>query len=469
MKVITNLLIISSHGVTALLSVLFIAGANVNAQTPPQERASSRVRLRTFGRLPDWAKESWFIQRQVSEPWVLGGVNVINLQSGEIRENVDIVIAADQIQSIGKRQPGGAMKVVDATGHYVIPGLFDLHAHVIPKSIFLPTALEPEAALRRLLDAGVTTIRALPFYSESALKWAAAVNNKTLVGPTVIPTSSIFEKEAQRTSRGFGNPATAAAWVRKEALLGVRWIKVYNRMDEDALREIVHTAREYGIKVCGHANEVPPHRAAAIGMGSIEHAISIAYSCLRGDAPEPPGSVGLIQAAWCWEHADPAKLVALMKTFRENGTAWVPTLVVLEKMTSSGGHDRKTLPDDVLEHFRTALETSAKLAVRLHREGGLVGIGTDFPVDGVPVGESVHRELELLVKLGGATPLEALQMATLSSARILGFDALLGTVEPGRLAHLVVLKKNPIEDISNVRSIRYVIHDGRLHEPGSTE
>ena len=147
----------------------------------------------------------------------------------------------------------------------------------------------------------------------------------------------------------------------------------------------------------------------------------------------------------------------------------MPTLVVLEKMTSSGGHDMKALPANVLEHFRTALETSAKLAVRLHREGGLVGIGTDFPVDGVPVGESVHRELELLVQLGGATPLEALQRATYGSARILGFDDLLGRVEPGRLAHLVVLEKNPLEDISNVRSIRYVIHDGRLREPGSTD
>ena len=72
--------------------------------------------------------------------------------------------------------------------------------------------------------------------------------------------------------------------------------------------------------------------------------------------------------------------------------------------------------------------------------------------------------LELFVELGRATPLEALQIATLSSARILGFDGLVGTIEVGKVANLVVFEQNPLEDISNVRSVRHVIHDGRLLE-----
>ncbi len=359
------------------------------------------------------------------------------------------------------------MKVVDASGLYVIPGLFDLHAHVLPKSRLFPAAPAPEEALRLLLDAGVTTIRALPFNSESALLWAAQVNNGTLAGPAMIVASSILEKQRQRTMRGFGDPSTAAAWVRKEALLGVRWIKVYNSMDEDSLRMIVETARNYGMKVCGHANEVPPHRAAALGMATVEHATSIAYSCLRDNAEDAPGQVGLVQAARYWKNVDTAKLNHLMKTFLKYRTAWVPTLVVLEKITASGGHDMISLDRNVIDEFRKAMVESARLAVRLHRDGGLVGIGTDFPIDGVPPGESVHRELELLVEFGGATPLEALQMGTISSARILGFEELLGVVAVGRLAHFVVLTKNPLENISHVRSVRFVIHDGRLYEPRS--
>src|SRR5678815_1213804 len=91
----------------------------------------------------------------------------------------------------------------------------------------------------------------------------------------------------------------------------------------------------------------------------------------------------------------------------------------------------------------------------LHRKGGLVGLGTDFPIDGVAIGESVHREMELLTTRGGATPLEALQVATLRSAAILDAETLLGTVEVGKLASLVVLSKNPLDDIASTRTIKY--------------
>ncbi len=431
---------------------------------PPTETDPPQPRVRTFGRLPDWATRSWYVQRQLGQTWMLTNANVIDIHNGEIRHDVNIVIAADLIKSIGDEQPTPGMQVIDAADGYVMPGLFDLHAHVLPTSQFFPDAPEPTEALRLLLEAGVTTIRLIPFYSESALLWAAQVNHGELIGPTIVPTSSVFEKEAQRTMRGFRDLDTAAAWVRKEAMLGARWIKIYNRMDEDSLRTIVATARAYGMKVCGHANEVPPHRAAALGLDTLEHATSLAYSAVRDDAPPMPGDVGLVQAAWCWEHVDAGKLDELMDTFKEYQTGWVPTLVVLEQIVASGGHDDSPFDPHAITQFDKALRQSARLAVGLHRDGGLVGIGSDFPIDGVLPGVSVHRELELLVELGGATPLEALQIATLSSARILGFDALVGSVEPGRVANLIVCVRNPLEDISNIRSVARVIHNGRLHE-----
>lgn len=81
-------------------------------------------------------------------------------------------------------------------------------------------------------------------------------------------------------------------------------------------------------------------------------------------------------------------------------------------------------------------------------------------------GDSLHRELELLVSEGSATPLEALQVATLSPARILGHDALLGSVEPGRLAHFVALRADPLDDVSNTREIAFVVRDGRVRHVG---
>lgn len=158
-----------------------------------------------------------------------------------------------------------------------------------------------------------------------------------------------------------------------------------------------------------------------------------------------------------------------MQAFKANHTAWVPTLTVTEAIIKGGSHDGVAFSGEhVKEQLQKALIDSAKLVVLLHEIGGLVGVGTDFPVDGVVAGESVHRELELIVEFGGATPLQALQMATISSAKILGFDDLLGTVEPGKLANLVVLKQNPLENISNTRKISMVVHDGRLLSASTT-
>ena len=162
-------------------------GVSRSSQDPPPTKVA-RPRLRVFGRLPDWATRSWYVRRQFGQTWMLKNANVIDIHTDEIQHGVNIIIAADLIKSIGDDEPGPGMTVIDAAGGFVTPGLFDLHAHVMPTSRFFPNAAEPEEALRLLLEAGVTTIRAIPFYSESALLWAAQVNHDELLGPTIVPT-----------------------------------------------------------------------------------------------------------------------------------------------------------------------------------------------------------------------------------------------------------------------------------------
>lgn len=418
--------------------------------------------------LPQWARSSWLIRRHSEEPWALVGGNVIDIVTGEIHRDTTIVIAGDLIRAINTDPPAEGMRVVDISGAFVVPGFFDLHAHVIPKSPRFPSVKGAEATLQDLLESGVTTIRGLPITSEAALGWAAQINAATLLGPTIVPASSIFEKHKQRTSYGFGDPATVRGWVRKEALLGNRWIKVYNKMDADSLRAIVETAAAYGMNVCGHTEDVPPLEASQIGIASIEHTVSIPLSCLQAgvDLADQPGELGS-RIAWRWANVDDAKSRQLMQTFKANATAWVPTLVINEGIMDSGGHDGVPLADETVKsQLRQAQGKAAKLAVYLHEIGGLVGVGTDFPIDGVVPGESVHREMEILVEFGDATSLQALQIATISSAKILGFGELLGSVDAGKIANLVILDANPLENISNTRRIVMVVHDGRLHHPG---
>ncbi|MEE8153501.1 MAG: amidohydrolase family protein [Phycisphaerales bacterium] len=419
--------------------------------------------------LPQWILSSWLVRRHTEEPWALVGGNVIDVVTGEIHRHATIVIAGDLIRTVSTDPPAEGMRVVDISGSFVVPGFFDLHAHVIPKSPRFPGVEGAEATLKNLLESGVTTIRGLPLTSEGALGWAAQINAATLLGPTIVPASSIFEKHKQRTFYGFGDPATVRGWVRKEALLGNRWIKVYNKMDADSLRTIVETAAAYGMNVCGHTEDVPPLEASQIGIASIEHTVSIPLSCLQAGVAlaDQPGELGS-RIAWRWANVDDAKSRQLMRTFKGNATAWVPTLVVTEAIMDSGGHDGVPLADDTVKsQLRQAQGKAAKLAVYLHEIGGLVGLGTDFPIDGVVPGESVHREMEILVEFGSATPLQALQIATVSSAKILGFGELLGSVDAGKIANLVILDANPLENISNTRRVAMVVHDGRLHHPGT--
>src|SRR5262249_43727533 len=189
--------------------------------------------------------------------------------------------------------------------------------------------------------------RALPFETEYGVQMASATSLRSLVGPTIVPASSMFEKQPQRTSTGFGDPETAARWVEKEALVGAKWIKIYNSMDETSLAAIVATATKLGLKVFGHAHDVPPLRASDLGMSSIEHITEIPLSCLAEgvtlDRDRHWAGLASLQA-WLWSHVDAARCRSLMDRFKKNGTAWVPTLGVSEAMMSAGGHDGRPEP-----------------------------------------------------------------------------------------------------------------------------
>ncbi len=401
-------------------------------------------------------------RRQVGRPFALLEANVIDVATGEVMEGAHIVVRGDRIESVGYDDPPEDAELIDARDLWVIPGLLDLHAHVIPKSPLYPMALSAEETMVKLVQHGVTAIRCLPLTSEHAHEWRAKITLGRIVGPAMVISSPVFEREPQRTSFGFGDAQTASEWVRREALNGSRWIKVYNAMDPESLKAIVDTAHEFGMRVCGHTEEVPPFEASEIGMDCVEHMVSIPLSCMR-DVEPPPGMDLLARTAWRWENYDEAQGLRLMETFKKNRTAWVPTLVVTERIITIKGHDGSSQTDEsVLTSLREALTKSARLAVHLHRIGGRVGLGTDFPIDGVLPGVSVHRELELLVEAGGATPLEALQIATRSSAEILGLQSLLGSIQKGSLAHLVLLDQNPLQNISNTQTITQVIHDGHL-------
>jgi imidazolonepropionase-like amidohydrolase len=184
------------------------------------------------------------------------------------------------------------------------------------------------------------------------------------------------------------------------------------------------------------------------------------------------------------ETFDAEVAAGLFEKFRENGTLQVPTLVELRR-SALGDVSTETgqkaaaanprwmyLPASLRDWWNKSRTVAASeggqqlfagelsLAQAMHRSGVLLMAGTDSPNPSILPGFSLHEELKLLVS-AGFTPMEALQAATLNPARYLGKEKDLGTVETGKLADLVLLDANPLDDISNTQKIRAVIVNGR--------
>jgi imidazolonepropionase-like amidohydrolase len=272
---------------------------------------------------------------------------------------------------------------------------------------------------------------------------------------------------------------------------GVDFVKVYSLLSREAYFAIADEARKQRIPFAGHVPfAVSPLEASEAGQRSIEHLTEIGLACssqeqeLRKVAPQDWGPKQVKQML---ETYDEAKCARLFSRFKGNGTWQVPTLALFQRSVSRilgesllASDDRlKYIPPKHREQWSKVRPPPESLSaeqkddqlkqwqMRLNLVGGLhradVGImaGTDVGNPGLYPGFSLHDELVALVK-AELTPMAALQAATLNPARFLGMEKDLGTVQKGKIADLVLLEANPLEDISNTRKINAVVVSGRL-------
>jgi imidazolonepropionase-like amidohydrolase len=214
-------------------------------------------------------------------------------------------------------------------------------------------------------------------------------------------------------------------------------------------------------------------QAVEAGMDQIAHLNFVATGFLPNEGPGniPEGS-DLVSA-------DSKRA---LQVFREHGTVIDPTMAVLELMirpksmaieTFEPGMkkiapelieqlEKKGSPAQAAPMIRRAIAAMLALIGRIHKEGIPIVAGTDV---GVP-GSTLHRELELYVK-AGMTPIEAIQSATLVPARVMKLENEVGTIRPGKRADIIILDADPLENISNIRKVKYVVTRGRLFDSAS--
>ncbi|HEU4515817.1 MAG TPA: amidohydrolase family protein [Steroidobacteraceae bacterium] len=388
------------------------------------------------------------------------GVALVPMDRDAVVESQTVLIENGVITSIGDSTttavPPDAVRI-DGAGRYLMPGLIDMHAHLMT---------DPGAEQDLLLElaAGVTTVRIMWGFQDH-LDWRAAIADGSLTGPSLFVASAGFEGEGPYWPGSIvvTTDAEARAAVREADAAGYDFIKVYNRLQQAPYLAILDEAAMLGIPVVGH---VPAALTADFvierGQHTIEHFARF--------APE-------VTDTGSWSGAiDGSRLEALVARLQLARTWNCPTLTVqLRSQSQVAGLKASPLYALVSRPMRDWLESSLTqpgsgerstedgrrkevLAAFVDAGVGVV-VGTDTGVQYVLPGFSIHEELRHFAA-AGLSPYEVLRAATADAAAALGSDDR-GTIAVGRRADLLLLDADPLVDVANVNRRVGVMAAGR--------
>jgi hypothetical protein len=382
-----------------------------------------------------------------ARPQVLRGATVLTMDHAAVIQDADLVITGDRITALGPRGsvalPKGA-QVRELAGKFVIPGLIDAHAHFfpIPRVVHDATHWEFPA----LLAYGVTSVLEVQPFTPDIFAYGDRIDAGLSVGPRLFSTGPGVFVNSEITSQAVAEDVLT----RYKDAYRTRNIKSYMVGDRAARQAMIGAARKLGM--------MPTTEGAADFMLELTHAID-GFAGNEHDLPITP------------IHDDVARL------FKASEVAYTPTInvaygggpLLFDEIENHAPQDdarlRRFTPPFVLaaklrdRHWTAApyqtWQRFAADAVNLRRAGVLVGVGSHGEMQGI----GVHWEMASFVA-GGATPTEALEMATIDNARVIGRADDLGSVTPGKLADLVVLDADPRADIANARRIAMVLRGG---------
>jgi imidazolonepropionase-like amidohydrolase len=379
----------------------------------------------------------------------LVGATLVDATGAPAVPNATVVVDNGRIVAAGPSAstpvPPGARRI-DVAGKTIIPGLWDSHAH-LHQIEWIPT----------YFAAGVTSVRDMGSEWPLLVAMRKAIRSGQVTGPNLFFAGLIDGPGLT----GFGEfsaatPEEGRALVRRYHQLGFEMIKIYMALAPEVMAAICDEAHKLDMRCTGHVpNSMDLHEAIDAGMDQLAHfpvrgdlttdegKKQIAHFLAKKTIFDPTASWGEIggkSAAEPMENIQPV-------------LQHLPRPLLEEHVASLG----QSPSDTATSHARLArMLANIKAA---HEAGVPIIAGTD---EGIPA-YSVYRELELYVK-AGFTPMDALRAATAVAAQAMRVDKDLGTIATGKRADLLVLDANPLENISNVRTVRFVMKDGRMFE-----
>ena len=411
------------------------------------------------------------------------GATVFDGTSSQPQVDQVIIVRNDKIEAIGSRAEVDVprrMRTVELTGKFIVPGLIDGHVHL------------QRWTLARFLAAGVTSVRDVhgPFDSIIALREQA--NLGAITSPRIFSAGAMIDAAPATYSDAFvvGGANEARKAVDRLAVTGVDYVKTYTRITPELMRAIVDEAQTFGLRVTGHLGLIDAVTAGDMGVRSIEHMSGVPEAIVANNAAIFAAHREGFFPGWtafekAWAGLDSAAMAKVAERLVADRVIMVPTLVLHETLSrlddaaTMQDASLRSVPDTEISRWNVpgmveragwtaadfsdfrASRPNQDLFVRIYRaSGGKVVAGTDAANQMIVPGESLIRELELLVHAGFSNA-DALFAATRDAALLLGADSL-GALVPGRKADLLILDRDPIVDIGNLRSIQQVMVRGHL-------
>ncbi|MDR7090115.1 amidohydrolase family protein [Cellvibrio fibrivorans] len=437
---------------------------------------------------------------KTNAPIAIINTSVVDVAGGVILPNQTVIIERKKIRIVGAANnvaiPENAIRI-NGANQFLMPSLWDMHTHIFKVTPLLDLPL--------YIGYGVTNVRDMascpkaddPFAAcpEDFKRWTHQANNDELVGPRVQGISSWHLNGPGIHDQIKGLPEFFGTANEQQAREFVRYysgkvdaIKVYNYISREAYFALVDEAKKVGIDVVGHRPLAISAIEAAQHQKSIEHARFILHESFAGSAALRES---VAKGLWSEDRRrmldehEPQMATAIFSAMKNSGTWYVPTH--LTRRVDAYGDEALILEDPILRYlhplmkwqwledvnkviseepspearktYRDFYHKGLELTGAAHRAEVKVLVGTDYIVAGI----TVHNELEQLV-MAGLSPVDALRAATILPAEYFGLQKEYGSVAAGMNADLILLNKNPFEDIRNTQSIEAVIFNGNLYD-----